>query len=75
MKGVYEGTLGRFTEWLFSTDTPEDRFAAETVGELARFERGAPWQQFPFGRGCSSCGRRRRCGARTSSASGSAASC
>jgi hypothetical protein len=49
LKGVYEGTLGRFTEWLFSTDTPEDRFAAETVRELARFERGAPWQQFPFG--------------------------
>ena len=49
VKGVYEGTLGRFTEWLFSTDTPEDRFAAATAGELARFERGAPWQQFPFG--------------------------
>jgi len=49
LKGAYEGTLGRFTEWLSSTDTPEDRFAAATVGELARFERGAPWQQFPFG--------------------------
>ena len=49
LKGVYEGTIGRFTEWLFSTDTPEDRFAADTVRELARFERGAPWQQFPFG--------------------------
>jgi hypothetical protein len=49
LKGVYEGTLGRFTEWLFSTDTPEDRFAAETARELGRFERGAPWQQFPFG--------------------------
>jgi len=49
LKGVYEGTLGRVTEWLFSNDTPEDRFAAETVRDLARFERGAPWQQFPFG--------------------------
>jgi len=49
LKGVYEGTLGRFTEWLSSNDTPEDRFAAQTVGELARFEHGAPWQQFPFG--------------------------
>jgi hypothetical protein len=49
LKGVYEGTLGRAAEWLFSNDTPEDRFAAETAGELARFERGAPWQQFPFG--------------------------
>jgi hypothetical protein len=49
VKGVYEGTVGRLAEWLFSTDTPEDRFAAATAGELARFERGAPWQQFPFG--------------------------
>jgi hypothetical protein len=49
VKGVYEGTLGRLIEWLATTDTPEDRFAAETAGELARFERGAPWQQFPFG--------------------------
>jgi len=49
LKGVYEGTLGRFTEWLFSNDTPEDRFAADTVRELARFERAGPWQQFPFG--------------------------
>jgi hypothetical protein len=49
LKGVYEGTLGRFTEWLFSNDTPEDRFAAETARDLARFEGGGPWQQFPFG--------------------------
>jgi hypothetical protein len=49
LKGAYEGTIGRAAEWLFSNDTPEDRFAAETAGELARFERGAPWQQFPFG--------------------------
>jgi hypothetical protein len=49
VKGVYEGTIGRLAEWLFSTDTPEDRFAAATAGELARFERAAPWQQFPFG--------------------------
>jgi hypothetical protein len=49
VKGAYEGTVGRVTEWLSSTDTPEDRFAAETARELARFERGAPWQQFPFG--------------------------
>lgn len=49
VKGAYEGTMGRLVEWLATTDTPEDRFAAETAGELARFERGAPWQQFPFG--------------------------
>ena len=49
LKGAYEGTLGRAVEWLATNDTPEDKFAAATAGELARFERGAPWQQFPFG--------------------------
>ena len=48
LKGVYEGTLGRFVEWLQTTDTPEDRFAAETARELARFEHGSLWQQYPF---------------------------
>ena len=49
LKGAYEGTVGRFAEWLATTDTPEDRFAAATAAEQARFTRGAPWQQFPFG--------------------------
>jgi hypothetical protein len=48
IKGVYEGTLGRVVEWLQTTDTPEDRFAAETARELARFEHGGLWQQYPF---------------------------
>src|SRR5262249_8822499 len=47
-KGVYEGTLGRLVEWLQTADTPEDRFAAETARDLARFEHGALWQQYPF---------------------------
>jgi hypothetical protein len=49
LKGAYENTLGRLVEWLATNDTPEDRFAAETARELARFEHTAPWQQFPFG--------------------------
>jgi hypothetical protein len=49
LKGAYENTLGRFVEWIATNDTPEDRFAADTARELARFEHGAPWQQFPFG--------------------------
>jgi hypothetical protein len=48
LKGAYEGTVGRLVEWLQTNDTPEDRFAAETARELARFEHGALWQQFPF---------------------------
>jgi hypothetical protein len=49
LKGAYEATIGRATEWLASTDTPEDRFAAETARDVARFTHGAPWQQYPFG--------------------------
>jgi hypothetical protein len=49
LKGAYEATVGRVTEWLATTDTPEDRFAAEVARDLARFTHGAPWQQFPFG--------------------------
>jgi hypothetical protein len=49
LKGAYEGSIGRFFEWLATNDTPEDRFAAATAAEQARFTRGAPWQQFPFG--------------------------
>ena len=75
LKGVYEGTLGRAVEWLFSNDTPEDRFAAETARELARFERGAPWQQFPFGARLQNLWSATRCGGRTSCARGNAAWC
>ena len=70
MKGVYEGTIGRFTEWISSTDTPRTasppRLSASWPASSAR-RRGS---SFRSGRGCSSCGRARRCGARTSSASG-----
>lgn len=48
IKGVYENTLGRFTEWVASTDTDEDRWAARTALEYGRFMHTVPWYQFPF---------------------------
>jgi hypothetical protein len=47
-KAVYENTVGRFTEWLSSADTPEDRWAARTAQEYGAFLHTVPWYQFPF---------------------------
>jgi hypothetical protein len=47
-KAIYENTVGRATEWLFSTDTPEDVFAAGVAAEYGKFMHTTPWYQFPF---------------------------
>jgi hypothetical protein len=49
VKSLYENTIGRATEWLFSTDTPEDVFAAGVAKEYGTFMHATPWYQFPFG--------------------------
>ena len=48
VKAVYEGTAGRLTEWLSSSDTAEDRWAARTAQEYGAFLHSVPWYQFPF---------------------------
>ncbi|HEY7038429.1 MAG TPA: hypothetical protein VID28_06240 [Methylomirabilota bacterium] len=48
VKGAYEQTLGRLTEWLAGHDTPEDAFAARTAREYGRFLRTRPWYEFQF---------------------------
>jgi hypothetical protein len=48
IKAIYENTIGRATEWLFSTDTPEDVFAAGVAAEYGKFMHTTPWYQFPF---------------------------
>ena len=48
IKAIYENTVGRTTEWLFSTDTPEDVFAAGVAAEYGQFMHTTPWYQFPF---------------------------
>lgn len=49
LKGAYEGTLGRFTEWV-SSDTPteEEVFAAQVAEEYGAFMHMTPWYFFPF---------------------------
>ncbi|MGH9384386.1 MAG: hypothetical protein ACRD2N_08895 [Vicinamibacterales bacterium] len=49
IKGLYENTLGRFSEWLGTHDTAEDLFAARTAQEYGRFMHTVPWYEFPFG--------------------------
>ena len=48
IKALYENTVGRATEWLFSTDTPEDVFAAGVAREYGAFMHTTPWYRFPF---------------------------
>ncbi|MGI9249402.1 MAG: FAD-binding oxidoreductase [Woeseiaceae bacterium] len=47
-KGAYENTVGRFTRWTASGDTPEDLLIQEAhraYGDLIYYE---PWYEFPF---------------------------
>jgi hypothetical protein len=49
LKGAYEGTLGRVTEWI-SSDTPTDEeiYAAQVAKEYGGFMHETPWYFFPF---------------------------
>jgi len=49
LKGAYEGTLGRVTEWI-SSDTPteEEIFAAQVAKDYGEFLHMTPWYFFPF---------------------------
>ena len=49
MKGLYEGSIGRVTEWLATRDTPEDAYAVRTAQEYGTFMHTTPWYEFPFG--------------------------
>ena len=49
LKGAYEGTIGRLTEWI-SSDTPteEEIYAAQVAKEYGEFMHLTPWYFFPF---------------------------
>lgn len=50
IKGVYENTLGRVSEWTGSgARTPEDAYAAQVAQEYGDFIPTEPWFDFPFG--------------------------
>jgi hypothetical protein len=48
LKGLYENTIGRLTEWIAGRDTPEDVFAHKTALEYGGFMHTVPWYEFPF---------------------------
>jgi hypothetical protein len=48
IKGLYENTVGRLSEWVSGTDTPEDAFARATAAEYGTFMHTVPWYDFPF---------------------------
>ncbi|HWV52665.1 hypothetical protein [Pseudorhodoplanes sp.] len=50
VKGAYEKTAGKLTEWIRrSKPTPEDLFAHKVNDDYAAFLRQTPWYEFPFG--------------------------
>lgn len=51
VKGLYEKTFGRVTEWIRGNKpTPEDVFAHKIADDYAAFLRQTPWYEFPFGK-------------------------
>lgn len=51
VKGAYETTIGRLTEWTRGPQkTPEDSFALATAERYAAFLQQTPWYEFPFGK-------------------------
>jgi hypothetical protein len=50
VRGLYETTLGRLTEW-WRGDAPtaEDRFAHQVAQDYAKFLYRQPWYRYPFG--------------------------
>jgi hypothetical protein len=50
IKGLYENTIGRLTEWIRGdARTPQDDFARATVQDYAAFLYTVPWYKYPFG--------------------------
>jgi hypothetical protein len=48
LKGAYEHTIGRLTEWLSSPDTEEDRLAADVARQYGEFIHAIPFYDFPY---------------------------
>ena len=50
IKGFYENTIGRITEWIRgSTRTPQDDYARKVAQDYAALLYTVPWYKFPFG--------------------------
>lgn len=48
IKGIWENTIGRISEWLGGSQTEEDVYAAKVAQEYGNFIPTDPWYQFPF---------------------------
>lgn len=50
VKGLYENSIGRLTEWAATGDEPtaEDKFAADMAKDYVRFIRIYPWYEYGF---------------------------
>jgi hypothetical protein len=49
VKGAYETTIGRVTEWIRGSEvTAEDRFAHAVAQDYAKFLYAIPWYKYPF---------------------------
>ena len=49
IKGFYENTIGRVTEWIRgSARTPQDIYARKVAQDYAAFLYTTPWYKFPF---------------------------
>jgi hypothetical protein len=50
IKGIYENTIGRLTEWARGpVRTPQDVYARTVLQDYAAFLYTIPWYKFPFG--------------------------
>lgn len=48
LKGLYENTVGRATDWIAGHGTAEDAYAHATAVEYGAFMHTVPWYEFPF---------------------------
>ena len=51
VKGLYENTLGRVSEWIGGWDSADDRYATKVQQRYGAFMHETPWYEFPFGEG------------------------
>src|SRR6266550_235078 len=50
IKGIYENSIGRVTEWIRGkVRTPQDEYARAVLQDYAAFLYTIPWYKYPFG--------------------------
>lgn len=53
VKGLYENTIGRVSEWIGGWHSEDDRYNAAAWTGYGRFMHQIPWYRFPFGQALS----------------------